>query len=345
MSISTAQVLRIDVPLTRGIACVDRAITALQWARELAVNQEGEFDGDAETDAENPPARNAVLRAATRLPEVRPEQPSPEEWALLAVEQVRAELDLLMLGRRPDLGLDALLETGFLAAWLPEISAMVGFGDGEFRHKDVWKHTKQVVWQSVPRLNVRWGALLHDIGKLKTRSVGDNGEVHFFGHSEVGASMFKKRVAKRLGFEGELYTRVHFLILNHLRASQYDGSWTDAAVRRFAREMGVGLKDLLDLSRADITTKRPEKKKRGLRQISELGKRIKALAVHDAKVAPLPKGLGTAISEAFGIPPSKRLGDLRKEIERRCECGEVPSGQDVDFYLTYMRTHASALGL
>jgi poly(A) polymerase len=116
-------------------------------------------------------------------------------------------------------------------------------------------------------------------------------------------------------------------------------------VRRFAREMGVGLKDLLDLSRADITTKRPEKKKRGLRQISELGKRIKELAVQDAKVAPLPKGLGTAISEAFGVPPSKRLGDLRKELERRCECGELPAGQEVDFYLEFMRTHASELGL
>jgi poly(A) polymerase len=276
---------------------------------------------------------------------VRPESPSHDEWLLLPVALLRRELDQLLLGRRPDLGLDALLETGFLDAWLPEISAMVGFGDGEFRHKDVWKHTKQVVWQSVPRLNVRWGALLHDIGKLKTRSVGDNGEVHFFGHSEVGASMFKKRMAKRLAFEGELYTRVHFLILNHLRASQYDGSWTDAAVRRFAREMGEGLKDLLDLSRADITTKRPEKKKRGLRQISELSRRIKALAVRDAKVAPLPKGLGTAISEAFGVPPSKRLGDLRKELERRCDEGELPAGQEVAFYLEFMRAHASELGL
>ena len=99
------------------------------------------------------------------------------------------------------------------------------------------------------------------------------------------------------------------------------------------------------MSRADITTKRPEKKKRGLRQISELSKRIKALAEIDAKVAPLPKGLGTAIAEAFGIPPSKRLGDLRKEMEKRCEQGDVPGGNDVDFYIVYMRKHAAELGL
>lgn len=299
---------------------IDRALRALRWAADAA--QSGEA-----SDAS------------------RPDRPSPEEWQGLSVAEVRAELDRLLLGRHPHEGLDALLAVGFLDAWLPEIAALVGFGDGEWRHKDVWKHTKQVVWQSVARLPVRWGALLHDIGKVKTRSVGENGEVHFFGHSEAGAAMFKKRVAKRLGFEGELYERIHFLILQHLRASQYDGSWTDSAVRRFAREMGDGLKDLLDLSRADITTKRPEKKKKGLKHISELGKRIKELAVIDARVAPLPKGLGTAISEVFGVPPSKRLGDLRKELESRCARGELPAHKGVEFYVAWLREHAEELGL
>ena len=309
MSPSTAQALRND-----------RALAALKWA----------------ADAANP---------SDDAPGSRPERPSAEEWQTLSLGEVRPELDRLLLGKRPNDGLDALLELGCLQVWLPEIAALVGFGDGEWRHKDVWKHTKQVVWQSVPRLEVRWGALLHDIGKVKTRSVGENGEIHFFGHSEAGAAMFKKRVAKRLGFEGALYERVHYLILHHLRASQYDGSWTDSAVRRFAREMGEGLKDLLDLSRADITTKRPEKKKRGLSQISELGKRIKELAAVDSKVPPLPKGLGTAISETFGVPPSKRLGDLRNEIEARCDRGELESHKDVAYYLDYMREHAAELGL
>ena len=308
MSISSAHIVRSS-----------RALDSLRWATAVACEE--------------------VATVAT------PMRVSEEEWRSLSVVELRAYLDRLLLGRRPDAGLDALLEIGALDAWLPEISAMVGFGDGEWRHKDVWKHTKQVVWQSVPRINVRWGALLHDIGKIKTRSLGDNGEVHFFGHSEVGAAMFKKRVARRLGFEGELRERVHFLILHHLRASQYDGSWTDSAVRRFAREMGNGLKDLLDLSRADITTKRPEKRKRGLRQISELSRRVKELATADAKVAPLPKGLGTAISDAFGIPPSKRLGELRNVLESRCEAGELPSHQPIEFYLNWMREHGSELGL
>jgi poly(A) polymerase len=309
MSISSAQVLQSN-----------QTLDALQWAADISCGVE-------------------------LTPGGAPPRCGEDEWRALSAVEVRTYLDRLMLGKHPDLGLDALLEVGFLDAWLPEISAMVGFGDGEWRHKDVWKHTKQVVWQSVPRLTVRWGALLHDIGKLKTRSIGDNGEVHFFGHSEVGAAMFKKRVARRLGFEGELNARVHYLILHHLRASQYDGTWTDSAVRRFAREMGEGLRDLLDLSRADITTKRPEKKKRGLRQISELSRRVKELQAIDAKVAPLPKGLGTAITDALGIPPSKRLGDLRKAVEERCESGELAPHQSVEFYIAWIREHAGELGL
>jgi poly(A) polymerase len=297
----------------------DRAQKALTWAADLAQREEGSSG--------------------------MPEPVSAEEWLALPVSEVRMELDRLLLGRRPNEGLDALLELGCLSAWLPEVAAMVGFGDGEWRHKDVWKHTKQVVWQSVPRLEVRWGALLHDIGKIKTRSIDERGEVHFFGHSEMGAAMYRKRVKKRLGFEGALSDRIHFLILHHLRASQYDGSWTDSAVRRFAREMDDGLKDLLDLSRADITTKRPEKKKRGLFQISELSRRIKELEKLDAKVAPLPKGIGTAMSEALGIPPSKRLGDLRKQLEERCERGELESGREVDFYIAWIRENAAELGL
>src|SRR5262245_39209651 len=128
---------------------------------------------------------------------------------------VRKQLDRILMSRNAEIGLDALLESGALGAILPEVEAMVGFGDGEWRHKDVWKHTKQVVWQAVPRIEVRWAALLHDIGKVKTRKIEPSGEVHFFGHSEVGAAMFRKRVGKRLGFTGELYERVHYLILYH----------------------------------------------------------------------------------------------------------------------------------
>ncbi|MBL8604776.1 MAG: HDIG domain-containing protein [Myxococcales bacterium] len=262
------------------------------------------------------------------------------KWFLeVEVARVRASLERVLMGRHPDEGLDALLEVGALELLLPEINAMVGFGDGEWRHKDVWKHTKQVVRQAVPRTEVRWAALLHDIGKIKTRRIEPNGEVHFFGHAEVGASMFD-RLQRRLPlFKGEdaLSSSVRFLILHHLRASQYDDSWTDSAVRRFAKEMGGCMGDLLDLSRADITTKRPEKKRRGLEAISELAARVRQIQDEDARVPPLPKGVGTAISATFGIAPSPRLGELMKKLKEAVEGGELDAQREAEYYLEWLR--------
>jgi poly(A) polymerase len=197
----------------------------------------------------------------------------------------------------------------------------------------------------VPRLEVRWGALLHDIGKVKTRKIEPSGEVHFFGHSEVGAAMFRKRVGKRLGFTGELYERVHYLILYHLRASQYDGSWTDSAVRRFSREMGDGLTDLLDLSRADITTKRPERKKKGLRQISDLGGRIEKLQADDAKLPPLSKGIGTAVMAHFKLAPSRRIGELKQLLEQQIEAGTLEARREDEYYLEWLEVRRAELGI
>lgn len=289
-----------------------------------------------------------ATRTATQSPELLsspPARPTPEQWRAVRIETLREYLDQLLLGRFTQEGLDALYMTGALDVWLPEVASMVGFGDGEWRHKDVWRHTKQVVWQSVPRLEVRWGALLHDIGKPKTRSIEPNGEVHFFGHSEVGAAMFRKRVAKRLGFTGELYERIHFLILYHLRASQYDGSWTDSAVRRFGREMGDGLIDLLDLSRADITTKRPERKKRGLRQISELSSRIQKLEHEASKLPPLSKGIGTAMMQHFGLAPSRRIGELKTLLETEIAEERLEARREDAYYLAWLDERKQELGL
>src|SRR3954471_10370708 len=93
------------------------------------------------------------------------------DLAGLPPQDVRGLLDRVMMGQFADEGLDSLLATGVLDAILPEVKALVGFGDGEWRHKDVWKHTKQVVTQSVSRIEVRYSALFHDIGKVRTRSI------------------------------------------------------------------------------------------------------------------------------------------------------------------------------
>ena len=265
----------------------------------------------------------------------------------LDAKAVRARLDRVVMGGDPERGLDSLNESGALAAIFPEVHAMIGFGDGEWRHKDVWKHTKQVVWQSVPRLEVRWAALFHDIGKVKTRSISPDGKVHFLGHAEVGTRMFDK-LDRRMGlftFEPSLKDTVRFLVLHHLRANQYEPSWTDSAVRRFARELGEHLDDLLCLARADITTKRPEKKRKGLQQIDELQRRIAHLAAEDAEVPPLPGGIGDAIMKAFGIPPSRKIGDIKRALEAAVDRGELEPHQPMDAYVEVVRANPEKYGL
>ena len=260
---------------------------------------------------------------------------------------LRARLDRVVMADDPEGGLDALLEGGALEALFPEVSAMVGFGDGEWRHKDVWKHTKQVVRQAVPQLEVRWASLFHDIGKVKTRSITPDGKVHFFGHAEVGTRMFDK-LDKRLPLfspEPALRETVRFLILHHLRANQYDPSWTDSAVRRFARELGAHLGELLCLARADITTKRPEKKRRGLLQIQELEERIKQLALEDSKQPPLPSGVGDAIMKAFNIPPSRLIGDIKKKLEDSIARGDLEPNMECDAYVEVVRKDKAGFGL
>jgi len=293
---------------------VDAAMDALEQAAIAA--ERGARVGDIVVcDAES-------LRAAAKLDRLA----------------VRARLDRVIMGDDPELGLDVLLENGALESIFPEVHAMVGFGDGEWRHKDVWKHTKQVVRQAVPRLEVRWASLFHDIGKVKTRSISPDGKVHFLGHAEVGTRMFEK-MDRRLGLfapEAALKDTVRFLVLHHLRANQYDPEWTDSAVRRFARELGAHLEDLLCLARADITTKRPEKKRRGLQQIEELAARITRLAAEDAVKPPLPKGVGDEVMKAFGLPPSRVVGDIKRELEKAVEAGEIEPHLESEAYVAFV---------
>jgi poly(A) polymerase len=320
-----------DVPRARsGSARSGSALEALPADRQRVVQALETAVESAETGQ---PAPLVIVR--------------PDDLNGLGAADLRPGLDRLLTARHADVGLDALLASGVLEALLPEVQAMVGFGDGEWRHKDVWKHTKQVVIQAVPRVELRWAALLHDIGKVKTRTISDSGEVHFFGHAEVGARMFDKleRRLKLFGREETLREEVRFLVLHHLRAGCYDGSWTDSAVRRFAREMGPHLDGLLLLSRADMTTKRPEKKRAAMRMIQELSERIGQLAEVDARVPPLPKGLGDHLMRVFGIPPSRQLGTLMRALELAADSGEIEAHQDADYYVDLVARNRERYGL
>jgi poly(A) polymerase len=286
-----------------------------------------------------------ILQVATAIAENRGRWPADsvtracrEEVALLAeapAEGVREQLEACLVGRDVDEALQWLHAIGAMALLLPELEATVDLTQEAGRaHKDVWEHTKQVVKQAVRRPVVRWAALLHDIGKVPTRTFTRNG-VHFHGHAEVGARMFDK-ICRRIPFEAGMRRRIRFLIKHHLRSNQYSADWTDSAVRRFYREMGDGLVDLLDLSRADITSKRPGRRRALLRQISELSDRVEALRAEDARQPPLPAGLGNAMMERFGLPPSRLIGDLRRALEQAVERGELEERREDDYYLAWL---------
>lgn len=239
-----------------------------------------------------------------------------------------------------------LRDVGLLILVLPELDATVAFSqEGGRRHKDVWEHTKTVVRQAVPRPEVRWAAVLHDIGKVPTRRFTEAGRVTFHGHAEVGVRMFRRGPARKIGFPEPLRSRVEDLIRYHLRPGQYETSWTDSAVRRFDKEMGDCLKDLLDLSRADITSKRPGKRKACLRNIHSLWTRIEAVRELDDKPQPLPPGLGNILMSGLDLPPGKHLADLRERLEALCEAGELEGGRDADYYLDAVRSRALLDGI
>ena len=232
-------------------------------------------------------------------------------------------------------------DAGVLAVLLPELEATVDFSqEAGRRHKDVWEHTKQVVVQSVPNPLVRWAALLHDVGKVPTRVMLPDGKVTFHRHAEIGARMWDP-IARRLGFDKPERQKIRFLVLHHLRANAYEPGWTDAAVRRFDHEMGENLEDLLDLSRADVTSRRPGRRQEAVGNIHALKERILAIRELDARVPPLPPGsrqrhhgdVRPAAVEADRRPAQALRGGRRarraRGAPRRRLLRRVPARQDL----------------
>jgi poly(A) polymerase len=258
--------------------------------------------------------------------------------------RLRIAMEHVLLGRDVDAALEWMYETRIIALLFPELEATVDLVQEEGRqHKDVWAHTKQVVRQTVGRPLVRWAALLHDVGKVPTRTFTEGG-VHFHGHAEVGARMFD-RIHARFAFARDERQTIRFLVKHHLRTNQYSEQWTDSAVRRFHREMFAHMRDLLDLSRADITSKRPGRRKQLLEQISALADRVEQLALADAKLPPLPTGVGNAIMAAFEIPPSRLIGDLKRALEAAIETGDLEARREDAYYVAHIARHGLVPGV
>jgi poly(A) polymerase len=235
---------------------------------------------------------------------------------IISAERVRDELVKLVLAPYPRLGLTLLVQTGLATLVLPELPALALARDEHHRHKDVYEHTLTVLEQSIdledrlggPDLVSRFAALMHDVGKPRTRRFLDDGSVTFHHHDVVGAKLARKRM-QALRFPGDVTDAVSKLVELHLRFHGYGGGqWTDSAVRRYVRDAGDQLERLHVLTRADCTTRNRKKAERLRRSYDDLEARIARLSEEEELASIRPDLDGRQIMEILGIEPGPSVG-------------------------------------
>jgi len=245
---------------------------------------------------------------------------------IVSAERVRDELSKLLVVEQPGAGLWFLVDTGIADVILPELPAMRVEQDPIHRHKDVLAHTIAVVTKTRPNLIVRMAALLHDVGKPKTRSIGPKG-VSFHHHEVVGARMARDRL-RALRFPNDQVEAITKLVYLHLRFHGYrDEVWTDAAVRRYVRDAGPLLDELNELTRCDCTTRNARKAQQLAARMDALEERIAELQAKEELDAIRPDLDGEQVMAHLGIPPSRDVGEaLAMLLDARME--EGPLGEE-----------------
>jgi poly(A) polymerase len=253
-----------------------------------------------------PQTRRSMIRQAHKLQKI-------------SRERIRDEMNKLLVSPHPAKGLDLLVELGLMQWIIPEVLELRGVSQQPvptptrtIASKDVYAHVLRVVERSSPRLATRWSALLHDIAKPRTRTIEDN-KIHFFGHEDVGAYMARD-ILKRLHFDRDFIDSVSCIVRLHMRANAYTSDWTDGAVRRLMLESGDDLPDLLDLSRADITSYRADKVSKAAARVTELEERCRHLK-EEAERVPLKSPLdGNELMALFGREPGPWLRPIKDHL-------------------------------
>ena len=248
-----------------------------------------------------------------------------DRLSIVSAERIRDEFDKLMVVEDPTSGLWFLADTGLMDQFLPEFSRMRLEQDPIHRHKDVLTHTIAVIGKTSRNRLVRLSALYHDVGKPRTRAIGDAG-VSFHHHEVVGARMTRERM-KALKYSTDDIEAVSRLVFLHLRFHTYKMGWTDSAVRRFVRDAGDLLPELIELTRCDCTTRNERKAQELARRMDELEARIEELQAREELASLRPDLDGNAIMNHLGLTPGRDVGDaLDFLLELRLE--EGPLGED-----------------
>ena len=273
--------------------------------------------------AVDPAAVDAIRRMAPRL-------------AIVSAERIRDELTKLVLAPHPRRGLQILVETGLVEYCLPELGRLKETVDEHRRHKDVYAHTLTVLEQAMsledgePDLVLRLAALLHDIGKPKTKSIGPGGKVSFHHHEVVGRDMTRQRLAD-LRYPKDVVEDVSRLVELHLRFHGYaQGEWTDSAVRRYVHDAGDLLDRLHKLTRSDCTTRNAAKARALATAYDSLEQRIGELAEQEDLERIRPDLDGNEIMTILGIKPGPAVGAAyRHLLDLRIEHGPMSHDEAV----------------
>ena len=253
--------------------------------------------------------------------------------SIVSAERIAEELTKLMLAADPASGIDLLVRTSVADQVLPELPALRMEVDEHHHHKDVYEHSLTVLRQAIalePRyglsgdLVLRLAAILHDIGKPKTRTLLPGGKVAFHHHEVVGAKLARKRLTE-LRFGKDVIDSVSRLVELHLRFHGYgDGEWTDSAVRRYVRDAGPLLTRLHVLTRADCTTRNARKAARLAAAYDALEARIGVLREQEELDKIRPELDGTEIMRVLNLKPGPLVGMAWNYLlEVRLEQGEL----------------------
>ena len=251
-----------------------------------------------------------------------------DRLAIVSAERIRVELDKLMVVDHPAAGLYFLVDTGLADQFLPELPGMRLEQDPIHRHKDVLTHTIAVV-ENVTRdfpgewdfRRTRLAALMHDVGKPKTRGYAKGKGVTFYHHEVVGARLTRARL-QALRYSNDDVEAITELVALHLRFHGYEAGWTDSAVRRYVNDAGPYLTELNVLTRCDCTTRNENKALMLSRRMDELEDRIAELAAKEELKAIRPEIDGTEVMDHLGLAPGPRVGVAMKFLlELRLEEG------------------------
>lgn len=297
-------------PLEPKISFSDDPLRMLRAARFVAAHRMTPVEGLTET----------VRDLAPRL-------------EIVSAERIRDELDKLITVDHPTAGLWFLVDTGLAEQFLPELPAMRLEHDPIHRHKDVLTHTFAVIENVRPPQEqppgrpsfdfriTRLAALLHDVGKPRTRGYQSGKGTTFHHHDAVGARMTRRRL-EALRYSNHDVAAITALVALHLRFHTYRLGWSDAAVRRYVRDAGPLLNELNVLTRCDCTTRNERKARTLSRRMDELERRIDELQAQEELAAIRPELDGRQVMEHLGVPPGPVVGDaLGALLEIRLEEG------------------------